>query len=323
MDEGSTKWRETNGGESINGKDNKDEGVTILKEWLQKQTNLPKEVDEALLRQMIYRCNGSIEKTKSRLEAYFCLRTEFSEFFTGRNPFSRESQTAYQTMVWAPLPNKTPQGNVVYVYRLKDIDTAKFSLEALLRLGYMDLDELARKPNGKRLHGNLPVEGLIFVFDLSGFTMAHLAKMPLSLISKTFTYLHVCSSDKVREAHVLSSSSVTDKILTFFRPLIRRIDKLHIHPVNNLEQLHKYIPKKILPEEYGGEEESLEVLHERRRADVEEFSDWFSKEESNHRVTQETLIRWRKGNSWGNALGQSDTSTTFGVDGSFRKLCLD
>ncbi|XP_071454754.1 alpha-tocopherol transfer protein-like [Hetaerina americana] len=298
-------------------KNDMEEGEIMLREWLQRQSHLPTEVDGALLRQMMVRCSGSVERAKSRLEALFCLRTAITEIFSRRDPMLPEVQTAYKTMVWAPLPRTTPQGDTVYVYRLRDHDSSNFSLQGILRASHMDMDELTRK------RAKQPSTGLIYVFDLTGFSLAFLARMPFSLVSKTFAYIHEGLYVKIREVHLLSSSSVVDRLVAFLRPLVRRMDKLHIHSMSNIDTLFEHIPKEIFPKEYGGEEEPLETMHRKRCSEVEMTREWLLEEERNQRVTEETLTKWKRGLSWSLSLGENDQCSAFGVDGSFRKLSLD
>ncbi|XP_046404054.1 alpha-tocopherol transfer protein-like [Ischnura elegans] len=294
-----------------------EEDESMLREWLQRQSHLPTEVDSALLRQMLCRCGGSVERAKSRLESFFCLRTAISEVFSKRDPTVPEVQQARKTMMWTPLPKETPQGNTVYVFRLSDQDSANFSLQGILRAAHMEMDELMRKRGGK------PKQGIVYVYDLTGFSLAFLARMPFSLVSKVFAYVHEGLYVKIREVHLLSSSSVVDRLVAFLRPLVRRMDKLHIHSMSNLDTLYEHIPKDIMPKEYGGEEETLEKLHKKRCAAVDSIRDWLAEEEKNQRVSEDTLTKWKRGLSWSLSLGENEGNSAFGVDGSFRKLSID
>lgn len=48
-------------------------------------------------------------------------------------------------------------------------------------------------------------------------------------------------------------SPVVDTVVNFVKPFLKEKIKQRIHFHSNLESLYKFVPQKMLPNEYGGE----------------------------------------------------------------------
>lgn len=58
---------------------------------------------------------------------------------------------------------------------------------------------------------------------------------------------------KLKEVHVVNVSPLVDTIVNFVKPFIKEKirNRIFIHP-DGFESLYKYVPKEMLPEEFGG-----------------------------------------------------------------------
>lgn len=58
---------------------------------------------------------------------------------------------------------------------------------------------------------------------------------------------------KLKEVHVVNAHPLVDTIYTWVKPLLKEKirNRVHIHS-DGLESLYKFVPKDVLPEEYGG-----------------------------------------------------------------------
>ncbi|XP_069680007.1 retinol-binding protein pinta-like isoform X3 [Periplaneta americana] len=116
--------------------------------------------------------------------------------------------------------------------------------------------------------------GYVIVFDLKGATLGHLAKVTLTAVRKCMIYV-----------------------------------QLHFH--GPVEELEKYFPLEILPEDYGGKSESCETIHAKQQALVQKYTNWFQQEEA-MKVDESKRI------------GKRNLEVdSYGAEGSFRKLAID
>lgn len=59
----------------------------------------------------------------------------------------------------------------------------------------------------------------------------------------------------------MNVSPLVDTIVNFVKPFIKEKIRNRIHIHSDMESLHKFIPKDVLPEEYGGTAGKLQVFH--------------------------------------------------------------
>lgn len=66
---------------------------------------------------------------------------------------------------------------------------------------------------------------------------------------------------KLKEVHVVNVSPFIDTIIGWVKPFLKEKIKNRIYVHSNLETLYEYIPKEVLPEEYGGTAGKLQKFH--------------------------------------------------------------
>lgn len=127
------------------------------------------------------------------------------------------------------------------------------------------------------------IAGVIFIQDMKGLTMAHLAQMTPAIIKKSSTIFQESMPTRPKQLHYLNLPSFFDTMYQMMKPFIKEklrkrvmrnyvisfisiIDILFctfqiiLHTKDNLEGLYEYVPKEILPIEYGGTEGTLQEL---------------------------------------------------------------
>ncbi|XP_024869429.1 uncharacterized protein LOC112453102 isoform X2 [Temnothorax curvispinosus] len=114
--------------------------IRTLREWLSKQPHLPNHIDDAKLERFLFNCKNSIERCKLILERYYTVRTSLPEFFAARDPLSQDIQDCFTTIECVVLPSLTEEGYRVTIFRLRNPDMEKFSVQAIVRRVLMQLD---------------------------------------------------------------------------------------------------------------------------------------------------------------------------------------
>lgn len=59
--------------------------VAAIREWLNTQPHLPKDMDDGRLRTFLRGCKFSLEKVKVKLDMYYTMRNAVPEFFAERD----------------------------------------------------------------------------------------------------------------------------------------------------------------------------------------------------------------------------------------------
>ncbi|KAG8223024.1 hypothetical protein J437_LFUL001346 [Ladona fulva] len=320
----------------------KNEDSAALQNWMLKQPHLPRVTSyDRFLRRFLYVCDGSLEKAKSVIEVYFTLRAAIPELFDRRDPTSPEIQEVFNLTDMVPLPITTPEGYHVQLYRLADTDASRMVITDWLKVFVMLLDmrigdeddcvrtkkrsemigdseyDLSLFPKGCKLRydtQDIFCAGDIPLYDSKGITLSHLTKLAVPILKKFMTYVQEGHPVRLRGIHVMNAAPIVDKLLNILKPFMKNemLNMIHFHAPGSTT-LYKYVPKEILPVDYGGKIESVASLKGKLKRTIENRRAWF--EETRYMRADESKRQ--------DSRSKEYTTELFGMEGSFRKLSID
>ncbi|KAG8242343.1 hypothetical protein J6590_067799 [Homalodisca vitripennis] len=119
---------------------------------------------------------------------------------------------------------------------------------------------------------------------------------------------------RVNKIHVVNPWAMVETGIALFKPLLTSKLQNRIMVHRNVKDLHRHIPKHVLPEDLGGDELSVWELNSLWREKMEEYRDWFL---SNEKIKTDEAKRV------GKCSFESVTESAFGNSGSFRKIEVD
>ncbi|XP_076181488.1 alpha-tocopherol transfer protein-like [Ptiloglossa arizonensis] len=282
----------------------RDKDLEIIKEWLIKQPHLPDFYDDYRLMTFLRGCKFSLEKCKKKLDMYFTMRTVVPEFFSNRDITRPELREITKIVQIPPLPGLTKNGRRVIVMRGIDKELPTPSVPETMKLVMM-IGDIRLK---EELVG---VAGDVYILDASVATPSHFAKFTPGIVKKFLVCVQEAYPVKLKEVHVVNVSPLVDTIVNFVKPFLKEKIRNRIFMHSDLKTLYEYIPREILPTEYGGDAGPIQAIHETWIQKLEEYRPWFLEQESVK--TNESLRP-------GKPKTQDDL---FGLDGSFRQLTID
>ncbi|CAG5047573.1 unnamed protein product [Parnassius apollo] len=291
--------------EELNEKpENNARDLAHIKEWLKQEPHLPDEFDDQCIMTFLRGCKFSLEKTKRKLDMYFTMRTAVPEFYENRDVTRPELQEIVKVVQIPPLPGLTPDGRRVVVMRGLDKEGQTPIVADAFKLALMMGDvRLTEEKEG--------VAGDIYILDASVVTPTHFAKFTPALIKKFFVCVQEAYPVKLKQIHVINVSPLVDKIVNFVKPFLKEKIRERIFLHSDTNDLYKYVPKEMLPTEYGGNAGSMDELHNAWMKKLEEYKDWFAEQE---KYKANEALRPGKPTNY---------DELFGIDGSFRQLVID
>ncbi|XP_012259849.1 alpha-tocopherol transfer protein-like [Athalia rosae] len=282
--------------------------VISLREWLKKQPHLPQHIDDVRLERFLFGCKNSLERAKQLIDRYYSARTALPEFFAARDPLSNDIQECCKVVQYFLLPSLTSEGYRVTVLRIVDTRLEKFSVEAITRRIMMVLDS--------RLNEEVCLSN-VMIIDLQGFSAGHVARCSptQSVMRRAMVAVQNSMPFRLARVHYLNTPSFVGNIITVVYPLLKEklIDKFRFH-VGGGEELHPYIDKEILPQEWGGKAGTFRELNDAWKKKIEKNRDWYLREEKISRTNESLRLPNSK---------SSIVSDLSGIQGSFRKLTID
>ncbi|CAH0388172.1 unnamed protein product [Bemisia tabaci] len=282
-----------------------------IKEWLDRQPHLPSshDYDDGRIMTFLRGCKFSLEKTKRKLDMYFTMRTAVPEFFGNRDPEKDEIKEVMKITNIPPLPGLTPNGRRVIVMRGADLDgnnlpNVSDCMKVVLMIGDIRLKEEI-----------VGVAGDVYVLDAAVATPQHFAshfsKFTPTLIKKFLICVQEAYPVKLKEVHVINVSPLVDTIISFVRPFLKEKIRNRIHVHADLDSLYKFVPKDVLPEEYGGYAGPIADINKQWYQKLMDYRDWF--------LQQET-VKADEARRPGKPKTHDDL---FGLEGSFKQLTID
>ncbi|KAG5861197.1 Alpha-tocopherol transfer protein-like, partial [Gonioctena quinquepunctata] len=202
-----------------------------------------------------------------------------------------------------PLPKLCPNGELVILLKLMDDNLENYSFPLLIRC--FDMITLSY------LHQNGPPDGLIILFDMDGISFSHFLKVSIVVMKKLLYYLQEGMPIRLKGLHFCNIVSFMDKLLAMMKPFMKQelVESLFLHV--QMDTVYDYVPKMILPKDYGGACESLQILHGK-------YKDQMYNNEELFKYQELQLVDESK------RIEESvEMGNVFGMVGTFKRLELD
>jgi CRAL/TRIO domain len=179
----------------------------------------------------------------------------FINKLTKMNCFSHFSND--MTRQLCPLPDKSPENYNVSIIRLIDDDPDKIIFNDVIKAFYLGAD--LRLVNTDEIWA----DGEIPIFDQSFLTYRHLTKIVFQTLRLFMKYSQEAHPVVVRQIHIVNCSSLLNRVMMIIKPFLKAevAERIQTH-LPGSTTLFKYIPKDILPKEYGGNAGPIERTRE-------------------------------------------------------------
>ncbi|XP_013167588.1 PREDICTED: uncharacterized protein LOC106117725 [Papilio xuthus] len=279
-----------------------DEAIDVIVEWLQKQDHfVKKEFPRDYLERKIIFSKGSVERAKVKLDRNCTLKTLLPTFYTRIN-FKHDYKES-NTIIDAILPKLTDDNYRCYALKSigKRFDNGftnyfRFSLSMIEYIAAYDY-----------------CKGLIAILDYRDTNlMEMIKKIDITELRQFITLLTEGYGMKIKGMHIIHTSKAIDTLVTIVKQCVSAKIGQRIQVHKDMESLHKFVQKDILPKEFDGNEKSLFELHDDwlNVLSSEEFQEYF--ENIREATTNEMYRQTDKFNN--DYMGMAGTFRTFIVD---------
>lgn len=282
--------------------------IEYIKNWLSKQPHLIARTDDQWILTFLRGCKFSLERTKEKLDMYYTVRTIAPEFFTIRDPFHPDIQDILKLGLILPLRKTAePDSPRVILARAGVGDPSKFNVFTVMSVNSMVTDILINEDDQ-----NI-VAGMVTIQDLKGVTLAQMAQMTPSVAKKGTMIFQEAIPIRPKLMHYLNMPSFFDSLFQLFKSFLKeKLQKrIMFHTSDDMESIYQYVPREILPKEYGGTDGTLQELTDYWKKKVEDYRDWFLEDMKYKSIESRRLGKPKTGDE------------IFGIEGSFRKLNVD
>ncbi|XP_050549076.1 clavesin-2-like [Daktulosphaira vitifoliae] len=229
-----------------------EEDVDIIIDWLSKQPHLPNVTDRVWLKHFHIACKNNLLKTKNLLDSYFVIRAELPELFDDLTTDAKWVENAMRIGKISLMPKLTPEGDRIQIFRTVE-NNSEFDPQAMFKGSLKTIDYLMRRE---------PIYSMIIIIDCQHFRLSYLLSFTPSLTAMLVRSIKDATPLRIKGLHYVNPPKFITQLVTVFKIFLPAKVQKRIMVHESYSDLHKYVPKEVLPEEYGGEEESIIKLEE-------------------------------------------------------------
>ncbi|KAM3959038.1 uncharacterized protein ACR2FA_006879 [Aphomia sociella] len=282
------------------------EDLQHIKDWLAKQPHIRARTDDQWLTLFLRGCKFSLERVKQKLDLYYTIRTAVPEFFRLKHTDTLFNEIFNMgIMIILPKP-PGPASPLVGIFRPGLYDPNKYDMMDIIAVSNA-IQKIVIVDND-----NGAVAGFQSIMDLEGATMAHFLQMSPHKIKKMTVFSQDAAPVRMKGFHYLNTPTGFETIFNTMKGFLneKNRNRLHVHN-KNYEELYKFIPKDVLPAEYGGNGGTIAEILDYWRKKIQDYSSWLEEDE-------------KFGVDESKRPGKPKTAEDlFGIEGSFRQLEFD
>ncbi|XP_063700188.1 alpha-tocopherol transfer protein-like [Culicoides brevitarsis] len=256
--------------------------LVVLKDWLQKCGYINARTDDQFLIGFLRGSKFSIERTKEKLDNYYSSRFVAPEIYPKDKYCNPKILEVLKQGISIPLPEtEHPVAPRVVIIRAGHYNPETTHITEIFQMAVMMYAIMLLEDD------NFVVSGLVNIIDLKGLKASQMAQFTPKLIEKLIFVTQDALPVRQRAFHFLNLPPGLGTMLNMFKNLMNARNRhrfkesslqIEVHG-SNLEKLYKFVPKSILPKEYGGEAPCIDELMNVWEEKFKSYENYFKEDE--------------------------------------------
>ncbi|CAH1640962.1 unnamed protein product [Spodoptera littoralis] len=281
-----------------------DDAVNLLEEWVKKQQHfVKKDFSRAYLERTLISAKGMVERAKQRIDKLCTFKTLLPEYYP-KSVAKGHFDSLEPIVQYGLLPKLTKDHYRVSLFNVKSDDYNSGHIHLFYKYIVMICEYI--KINDYN-------NGFVVALDFRDANiLTFVTKCTPMDLRQVITLMTEGYGIRIKQIHLITESKMLDTLVSFLKQVLstKLAGRIHMH--KNLDTLYDFVPKDVLPVEYGGPAKSLQIISDEWRDALtsKDFMEYFA--EMYEAKTDE-------------ACRQSDkfTEQYIGMPGSFRALSVD
>nr|XP_045595424.1 alpha-tocopherol transfer protein-like isoform X6 [Procambarus clarkii] len=280
--------------------------IEHIRDWLKHQPHIRARTDDWTILRFLRGCKFSLQRTKEKLDMFYTCKSLCPEWYKNRDPQDKKMRAILELGTCLPLPGYDHKGRKVILTRWGRINPSIVLVNELMRAATLVIDVCLEEDEVES------VTGLVMIEDCDCLSFSHVAAFTPTFAKKASTLFQEGYPMRPKGLNYINTPAAFDTVFNIFKSFMKEKMKkrVHLHG-NDLESLHRQVPKEVLPVEYGGTNGTVEEITKYWLERVDARRDWLLEDE-------------KYGVDESKRPGKAKTSADlFGIEGSFRKLTVD
>ncbi|XP_044754742.1 retinol-binding protein pinta-like [Coccinella septempunctata] len=252
--------------------ENRQKGLEELMKWATANSNLHIRTDEKYIIPFLRGCKFDVEKTKEKLTHFYTMRRDVPEWFTNRNPHLSEIQDLTKMGTFIVL-KETFENKLVMIVRPTMPDPSTYDLDTIIKTGTMILDVAVMEEELAQIYG------VYAIIDLKNTGFRHVRQYTptrIKNIVNAWQNYH-CRPKKLL---FINAPTFIHVVLNIFKSFMTQKLKERIQvSYEGNSALVNSIDTSILPQDYGGNRETMSELGLHWIEKLNSYKEWFFEDE--------------------------------------------
>ncbi|KAG5672155.1 hypothetical protein PVAND_002308 [Polypedilum vanderplanki] len=281
-----------------------EQDLETFRQWITKSKHIKGRTDDQFLIAFLRGCKYSMEKAKQKYDLFYTLKTHIPELCKNRDPADEKVLATIRQGVGVLLPNTdTPDGPRYLLIRPGAYDPTKFTITDVMKTAMMSIEAHMQHDD------NYLIGGVIGILDFTHVTVNHFMQFTPGFIKKVSMLQQDAAPIRQKGSHFVKMPAIALTVFNIFKSFTneKNRQRIYVHG-DDMEELFKVIPKKLLPEEYGGDAGPLKDIIAENEKVIMSYRDYFLEDEQ-YGVDEKKRI--------GKA---QNPESLFGIDGLKKKV---
>jgi len=224
------------------------EDIETLREWLLTQKHLRTPLDDQFLITFLRGCKYSIQKAKEKIDLFFTVREEIPELVRNRDPLDKRIGALLKLGCSLAIPNPPGDGGPqIQFIRPGLYNTSEYTVAELFKINSILTDVMISEDD------NFIISGAIGIMDFTNVTKEHFNELDAICLKKIAKLNQEAQPATYLAFHYIHISSQFEEIFNMFKGFMSEENRRRLYVHQNIETLYDYVPRKLLPTEYGGD----------------------------------------------------------------------
>ncbi|XP_045771122.1 alpha-tocopherol transfer protein-like [Maniola jurtina] len=262
----------------------------------------PESLETHFLLNFLRGCRMDFERARKKLETFCYSRSRYRDLFEHRSLNEPPLNDVCKFIDIVPLPKLTDEGLRVTIFRMRpNYPESSADIAATVRAVLLISDA--------RMHDETLIAGDAFIWECSHMraSLATRVAMAAGAVRRSIHLAQAAYPQRMRRIHVVGAPSLIASSINLMRSCVNEKVRKRYYLHSKTEELFDHFPSRVLPVEWGGEEESLEILAKKWRRRVDDLREYLRHLSELCDVTPDEVYE----------------DDIYGAVGSFRQLQID
>lgn len=239
--------------------------IEDIKKWIQTQ-NFPEMPSDSMVEFFLTNCKYRVETTKGNITSYYGIRKRIPELYKGSHPRSKKMEESWDMGVYIPLPHLLDDAYRICINKLFPYSgNFKCSSHFANALNVYEV----------RICEDLYVSEILIV-DYEHLSWNHIIRISPFILHKMIINFEEVAKSRLKKIHIINAPSYVHILLNTIKRFLKKkiADRFVIH--QSIDCLYEYIPKELLPIDYGGQQQSIKELIDLWKKKVDGYHERFT-----------------------------------------------